>query len=119
MNYAPPLTYFFFMESLLLKLYSVLQISHCIFQLSDLWSDFGWFLFILRARREGGTEDKMVGWHYQLNRHEFEQTLGDSEREGSLVCSTLWGSKESDMTEQLSNNNIYSLDFFCSCIFSP
>ena len=32
------------------------------------------------------TEDEMVGWHHQLNRHEFEQTLGDSEGQGRLVC---------------------------------
>ena len=32
------------------------------------------------------TEDEMVGWHHQLNGHEFEQTLGDSEGQGSLVC---------------------------------
>ena len=44
------------------------------------------------------TEDEMVGWHHQLNRHEFEQTLGDSEGQGSLVCSRPWGQKESDMT---------------------
>ena len=31
-------------------------------------------------------EDEMVGWHHQLNGHEFEQTLGDSEGQGSLVC---------------------------------
>ena len=28
------------------------------------------------------TEDEMIGWHHQLNRHEFEQTLGDGERQG-------------------------------------
>ena len=32
------------------------------------------------------TEDEMVGWHHQLNEYEFEQTLGDSEGQGSLVC---------------------------------
>ena len=32
------------------------------------------------------TEDEMVGWHHRLIRHEFEQTLGDSEGQGSLVC---------------------------------
>ena len=41
----------------------------------------------------------MVGWHHQLNGHEFKQTLGDGEREGSLVFCSPWGSKESDMTE--------------------
>ena len=32
------------------------------------------------------TEDEMVGWHYQLNGHESEQTLGDGEGQGGLVC---------------------------------
>ena len=30
-------------------------------------------------------EDEMVGWHHQLNAHEFKQTLGESEGQGSLV----------------------------------
>ena len=34
---------------------------------------------------------KMVGWHHQLNGHEFEQTPGDSEGQGSLACCSLWG----------------------------
>ena len=46
------------------------------------------------------TEGEMVGWHHQLNRDEFEQTLGDSERQGSLVCCSPWSNKESNMTEQ-------------------
>ena len=32
------------------------------------------------------TDDKMVGWHHQLNGHEFEQSLGDGEGQGSLAC---------------------------------
>ena len=44
------------------------------------------------------TEDEMVGWHDQLNEHEFEQTLGDGEGQGSLVCCSLWGCKELDTT---------------------
>ena len=42
------------------------------------------------------TEDKMVGWHHQLNEHKFEQALGDGERQGSLVGCSPWGDKESD-----------------------
>ena len=42
------------------------------------------------------TEDEMVGWHHRLNGRKFEQTLGDSEGQGSLACSL--GHKESDMT---------------------
>ena len=45
------------------------------------------------------TEDEMVGWHHQLDRHEFEQTLGDGEGQGSLVCRSPWGRKELDTTE--------------------
>ena len=45
----------------------------------------------------------MVGWHHRFNGHEFEQTLGDSEGQGSLACCSPWGHKESDMTEQLKN----------------
>ena len=48
----------------------------------------------------------MVGWHHQLNGHEFEQALGDGEGQGGLVCSSLWGCKESDTTEQLNNKKI-------------
>ena len=47
------------------------------------------------------TEDKMAGLHHRLNGHEFEQVLGDGEEQGSLVCCSPWGLKESHMTEQL------------------
>ena len=47
----------------------------------------------------------MVGWCHQLNEHEFEQSPGDGEGQGSLACCSPWGSKESDMTELLNNNN--------------
>ena len=50
------------------------------------------------------TEDKMVGWHHQLNGHEFEQALGDGEGQGSLECCSPWGRKKSDTTEWLNNN---------------
>jgi len=43
------------------------------------------------------TEDEMVGWHHQLNGHEFEQTLGVGDGQGSLA----WGRKESDTTVRL------------------
>ena len=49
-------------------------------------------------QEKGTTEDEMVGWHHRLNGHEFEQTLGDGERQENLVCCSLWGCKESDMT---------------------
>ena len=45
------------------------------------------------------TEDKMVEWNHRLNRYELEQTLGDSEGQGSLAHCSPRGYKESDMTE--------------------
>ena len=52
------------------------------------------------GRRRGATEDEMVGWHHQLNGHKFEQTPGDGEEQGSLMCCSPWGGKESDKTDQ-------------------
>ena len=49
------------------------------------------------------TEDEMVGWHHRLSGHEFKQTLGDSEEQGSLACCCPWGHKESDMTQQVNS----------------
>ena len=51
-------------------------------------------------QEEKGMTEEMVGWHHQLNEHKFKQTLGDSEGQGSLVCCSPWGHKESDITEQ-------------------
>ena len=48
------------------------------------------------AGKEWG-QDEMVGWHHQVNGHEFEQTSGDSERHRSQVCCSPWGRKESDI----------------------
>ena len=47
---------------------------------------------------KGTTEDEVVEWHHWLNRHELEQTLGDSEGQGSLMFCSPWGHKELDMT---------------------
>ena len=49
----------------------------------------------------------MVGWRHRLNGHEFEQTPGDSEGQGSLASCSPWGHKELDTTKWL--NNIYIL----------
>ena len=51
------------------------------------------------------TEDEMVGWHHWLNGHEFEQTLGDSEGQGSLACCSLWGCRELYTTWPLNNKD--------------
>ena len=54
-----------------------------------------------RREEKGTTEDEMVGWHYRPDGHEFEQSPGVGDPQGSLVCCSLWGHKESDMTESL------------------
>ena len=51
--------------------------------------------------KKGTTEDEMVGWHHQLNGHEFELTPGVGDGQGALACYSPWGRKESDMTEPL------------------
>ena len=51
----------------------------------------------------------MVGWHHGLNRHESEQTPRDSEGQRSQACCSPWSHKESDMIEQLNNNNNQNL----------
>jgi len=62
-----------------------------------------------RLRRGG----EMVRWHRQLDGHEFEQTPGESEGWGSLVCCSPRSHKESDMIKGL-NNKIYQLSVFLS-----
>ena len=57
-----------------------------------------------RQEEKGVTEHEMVGRHHQLNGREFEQSLGDSEGQGSLECCSSRGRKESDTTERLNNN---------------
>ena len=50
-----------------------------------------------REEVKGATEDEMVEWHHQLDGCESEQTLGDSEGQGSLVCYSPRGCKEADV----------------------
>ena len=51
---------------------------------------------------KGTTEDEMVGWYHGLDGHEFEQAPGVGDGQGSLMCCSPWGCRESGMTEQLS-----------------
>ena len=57
-----------------------------------------------RQEKKGMTEDKMAGWHHQLNGHEFEQAPGDGEGQESLTCCSPWGRKELETTERLNSN---------------
>ena len=47
-----------------------------------------------RQEEKEMTEDELVEWHHQLNGHEFEQTLGAGEGQGSLACFSPWGCKQ-------------------------
>ena len=58
------------------------------------------------------TEDKLVGWHHQLNGYESEQALGDGDGQGSLVCRSPCGCKESDRIEQLNSCKCHNI---CMC----
>ena len=53
-----------------------------------------------RQEEKGMTEDEMVAWHHQIDANEFEQAPGAGDRQGSLVCCSQWGCKESDMNQQ-------------------
>ena len=60
-----------------------------------------------RQEEKGTTEDEMVGWHHRLDGHEFEQAPGDGEGQGSLVCCSPWGCKESDTTATEQQQHMY------------
>ena len=62
-----------------------------------------------RQGEKGTTEDEMVGWHCQLDGHEFEQAPGVGNGQGSLMCCRPWGCKESEMTEQLNWTELRNL----------
>ena len=56
----------------------------------------------------GTTENEMVGWHHRLNGREFEWAPGVGDGQGSLVCCSPWGHKESDRTEWMNDNKLES-----------
>ena len=70
-----------------------------------------------RWEEKGKTEDEMVGWHHQLDGHEFEQAPGDGEGQGSLACCSPWGRRESDMTEGLNWANLSLKEQSCEVGF--
>ena len=70
-----------------------------------------------RQEEKGTTEDEMVGWHHRLNGQEFEQAPGDGDGQGSLVCCSPWGHKESDRIEWLNwTTNLCPRAFFNFCV---
>ena len=63
-------------------------------------------------KEKGTTEDEMVGWHHQLNGHEFEWTVGVGDGQGGLVCCSPWGWKASDTTEWLNQIELNLVHFY-------
>ena len=62
-----------------------------------------------RREEKGMTGDETVGWHHWLDGHEFEQAQGVGDGQGSLVCYSPWGRKESDMTERLNWTDLLNI----------
>ena len=61
-----------------------------------------------RQEEKGKTGHETIGWHHQLDGHEFEQALGGGEGQKSLVCYSPWVCKELDVTEWLNNKRLYT-----------
>ena len=59
----------------------------------------------------------MVGWHHQLDGHEFEKVPGVGDGQGSLVCCSPWGRKELDANEGLNQTDLKDSIFFCKMIY--
>jgi len=76
-----------------------------------------------RWEEKGMTENEMVGWHHWHDGHEFEQALGDSDGQGSLLSCNPWGCKELDMIEQLNwltmSPSLVGRFFTMSCLECP
>ena len=64
----------------------------------------------IEGRRRRGWQDEMAGWDHWYSGHEFGQTSGDGDGQGSLVCCSPWSHKEMDMNWQLNNIFIYSVN---------
>ena len=74
-----------------------------------------WCWEILKAGREGNDKGEMVGWHHQLNGHEFEQTLGDGERQGTW-CAAVHGVMNS--WTWLSNWTTTNVNYICNILLA-
>ena len=73
-------------------------------------------------QEKGTTEDKMAGWHHQVDGHEFEQALGVGDGQGSLACCSPWGHRhgcaiELNWTESLYNCEKLFLQLFLMRIY--
>ena len=91
------------LEGLMLELY-VQYFGHLIRRTYSLEKTL--MLGKIEGRKKRGQQEEMVGWHHQLNGHEFEHAPEDGKGHGSLVCCSPWSRKRSDTTKGLNNNNI-------------
>ena len=73
-----------------------------------------------RQEEKGTIEDEWVGWHHQLDTHEFEQAPGVGDGQGGLACCSPWGRKELDRTEWLNwtEESLQLIHYFYYCYFS-
>ena len=71
-----------------------------------------------RQEEKAMTEDKMVGWHHQLNGHESEQTQGDSEGQGILACCSRWSPKELDIVTKQQQPHKIAMKIKWVCVLS-
>ena len=78
----------YLLEGLMLKL--KLQYSGHLRQITDSLEKT-LMLRKIEGRRRRGQQNEMVGWHHQLNGHEFKQALGVGDGQGSLTCCSPWG----------------------------
>ena len=62
----------------------------------------------MEANEKRRAEDELVRQYHRLNGHEFEQTLGDGEGQGSLVCCNPWGCKELDVSQRLNDKLLFT-----------
>ena len=86
------------LEGLMLKL-KLQYFGHLIWRVNSMEKIL--MLWGIGCRRRSEWQDEMVGWHHQLNGHEFEWTPGVGDGQGGLGCCSSWGHKESDTTERL------------------
>ena len=101
------------LEGLMLKL-KLQYFGHLMWRAN--WLESILMLGKIKGQRRGLTEDEMVGWHHQVNGHEFEQTLGDSEGQGSLACCSSWGCKESDTLRLNSSSSTLTDSLWLLCL---
>ena len=92
-------TYFFMSD--VFKDYPKRYFSNTIKFYKELIQMYLFWHYNLVRQEKVTTEDEMVGWHHQLNGHEFEWTLGVGDGQGGLTCCNSWGHKELDTTEWL------------------